>query len=99
MSNRVIAREVRDFVLAKLSPALHAKGLNSESVADDFDLLTEGAVDSQALLEIILAVEEHFDLQLELEQLDPEHLTEIGSFCQYIEQQAGGNSISPMSRC
>jgi len=86
---RVLAQEVRSLVLTNVGHLLAAKGLNPAEVPDDFDLLMEGVIDSQGLIELILAVEQKFQLQLDFEELDPEHLTVMGPFCRYIEEKSG----------
>ncbi len=86
--NPVLAKEVRSFVLNMLEGPLAAKGLNPENVPDEFDLLTEGVIDSLGLVELIAAVEEHFHIRIDFEDLYPENLTVIGPFSRYIETKS-----------
>jgi acyl carrier protein len=86
--NDVLAQQVRSLVLTKLKQPLLAKGLQPENVPDDFDLLTEGVIDSQGLIELILALEQRFDFEIDFEQLDPEQLMVIGPFCHYIAEKS-----------
>jgi len=90
--NGVLAQQVRSLVLTKLKQPLLAKGLHPENVPDDFDLLTAGVIDSQGLIELILAVEQRFDVEIDFEQLDPEQLMVIGPFCHYIAEKCDGVS-------
>lgn len=88
----VLAREVRSFMLSTLENPLLARGLNPQQVPDDFDLLTEGVIDSLGLVELITAVEKQFDIMIDFEELDPENLTIVGPFCRYIEEKTNNSS-------
>ncbi len=82
------ADEVRRFVLAHFAQELEEAGLVPADVPDDFDLLVEQVVDSFGLLELIVAVEHRFGVQLDFENLDADDITVIGPFCRYVEAQA-----------
>jgi acyl carrier protein len=87
--SRVAAGEVRAFILDRLQDQLEAKGLSLSSVPDDFDLLTEGVIDSMGIVELIVALEQQLGTCLDFEELDPENLTIIGPLCRYIEEKSG----------
>lgn len=87
--NRISAEEVRAFILDRLQSPLAAKGLSPPSVPDDFDLLTEGVIDSMGIVELISALEGQFDIRLDFEELDPENLTIVGPLCRYVEENSG----------
>lgn len=91
----VSARDVRSFLVARLKDAITAKGLDPKNVPEDFDLLTEGIIDSLGLLELITAVESKFDTRIDFENLDPENITIIGYFCSYIEQESNTRTRDP----
>ena len=86
--NGVAAEDVRHLLLARFADSLSANGIQASDVRDDFDFLAEGLIDSLGILEMISAVEEHFGLQLDLEELDPEQLTVIGPLCRFIEKKS-----------
>ncbi len=88
--NRVVAEDVRSFVVAHLEASLAARGLKPQDIPDDFDLLTEGVIDSLGIIELIMALEQYLDMQIDFEDLDPENLTVIGPFCRYIEAKSNG---------
>ena len=88
--NRLEATVVRSFLLSLLEGPLALLGLDPKDAPDDFDLLTRGVVDSLGFIELITAVERHFDIQIDFENLDPEEFTVLGPFCRYIEQQCNG---------
>ena len=82
------AAEVRAFVLADLDEALREHGVDPAQVGDDFDLLTSGVIDSLGILELIEAVNEHFGIEIDFEELDPEGLTVVGPFSEYVASMA-----------
>ena len=86
--SRITAGGIRAFILDRLQGQLEAKGLSHSSVPDDFDLLTEGVIDSMGIVELIIALEQQFDIRLDFEELDPESLTIIGPLCRYIEEKS-----------
>jgi acyl carrier protein len=55
-----------------------------EVVSDDSDLLESGRVDSLALVELIYAIEEEFDVELQLEQLDAEQFRTVRSIAALV---------------
>lgn len=91
--NRVSAQEVRSLALERLKQPLRAKGLKPADVPDDFDLLTEGVIDSQGIIELILSLEERFGIEVDFEDLDPEQLMVVGPFCRYIAGKSNGASV------
>lgn len=84
--NQVTAEAVRSVLLSQLQSPLLARGLKPEDVPDNFDLLSEGVLDSMGVVEVITAIEAHFQIRLDFEDLDPENLTVVGPFCHYVEQ-------------
>lgn len=89
--SRVSMKDVRAVVLRQLDEALAAKGLKLQDIPDDFDFLTEGVIDSLGIVELIAAVEQHFAIQIDFEELDPEHLTVVGPFCRYVAAKSHGS--------
>ncbi len=83
----VTAAEVRAVMLDHVAPQLVARGLKPEHVPDDFDLLTEGIIDSMGILVLISLIESHFEIRVDMEDLDPEHLTVVGPLSRYFEQK------------
>jgi acyl carrier protein len=81
------AAEVRTVILDHVAPQLAARGLKPEHVPDDFDLLTEGIIDSMGILVLISIIENHFEITVDMEDLDPEHLTVVGPLSRYFEQK------------
>jgi acyl carrier protein len=84
----VSAEYVRTLVLEKLLPSLAAKGLRMEDIPDNYDLLTEGVIDSMGILQLITEVESRLGTTVDFEDLDPESLTVIGPFCQHVAKKS-----------
>jgi acyl carrier protein len=78
------ASEIRVFVVGVIEEQLAMKGYPLEDVSDDFDLLTSGVIDSLSFLELTVALQEEFDVELDFDEIDPEQFSIIGPLCQYI---------------
>ena len=86
--NSILAEKVRSFVLNRLTDPLTAKGLTPQDVPDDFDLLSEGVIDSLGIVELISAVLDEFRIEVDFDGLNAEELTIVGSLCGYIAQNS-----------
>jgi acyl carrier protein len=62
--------------------------LRLTEIPDDFDLLLSGVIDSFGILEMISAIEDEFQIQLDLALLDAEDITRIGPLARYIAENA-----------
>ena len=82
------ADQIRAFVLENLADAFAENGIDPAAVGDDFDLLTSGVIDSFGILELIADVNEHFGIEIDFEELDPEGLTILGQFSDYVARTA-----------
>jgi acyl carrier protein len=82
------AADVQAFVVANLADALAENGIDAATVGEDFDLLTSGVIDSFGILELIADVNEHFGIEIDFEELDPEGLTIVGQFSAYVARMA-----------
>ncbi|MDH3601116.1 MAG: acyl carrier protein [Candidatus Tectomicrobia bacterium] len=90
--NGVAVEAVRSFMLDRLEGPLAAKRLTPRDVPDNFDLLTEGIIDSLGIVELISAVEDQFDIEIDFEDLNAEELTIVGPFCRYIAKKSGDSN-------
>jgi acyl carrier protein len=84
----VSAEYVRSLVLEKIQPSLTAKGLSVDDIPDNYDLLTEGVIDSMGILQLITEVESRLGTRVDFEDLDPENLTVIGPFCRHVAKKS-----------
>ena len=88
----VSASDVRAFLIDRYGEALSARGVDGAALPDDYDLLTQGVIDSFGILEMISAMEERFGFQLDYEAIDPQHLTLVGPLSRFVEEQTSGAS-------
>lgn len=83
----VTTEEIRTSLLGRLQPTLAAKNLRSEDIADDFDLLTEGVIDSMGFIELIVFFEQQFNTEIDFDEMDAEELTLVGPLCRFIQSK------------
>ena len=79
---------VRGFLLTRYYEPIIAMQLSLTEIPDDFDLLLSGVIDSFGILEMISAIEDEFQIQLDLALLDAEDITRIGPLARYIAESA-----------
>ena len=79
---------IRMFLLTRYAEPITAMQLNLTELPDDFDFLLSGVIDSFGILEMISAIEDEFQIQLDLALLDAEDITRIGPLARYIAENA-----------
>jgi acyl carrier protein len=84
---QVTASDVRAFLLETFSDSLEAIGLTPDSVKEGFDLLREGVIDSMGILEMIAAIDQRFDVEIDFEDIDPDHITVVDPLCEFVAHQ------------
>jgi acyl carrier protein len=57
------------------------------SLSDDASFLAEGIVDSTGVLELVMFVEETFDLTVEDQEIVPENFDSVGQLAAYIRRK------------
>ena len=78
---------IRQFLLDKYRQPIEAMGLIREELADDFDFLLNGVIDSFGILEMISAIEEEFHIELDLAALEAEQITILGPLSRYVAER------------
>jgi acyl carrier protein len=78
---------IRRFLLDEYREPIGAIGLIPEELADDFDFLLNGVIDSFGILEMIGAIEKEFEIELDLEALDAEQITVLGPLSRYVAER------------
>ncbi len=89
---RLTPQQVSAFALTQLQEPLDVAGVDPTEVGDDFDLVGSGVLDSLGMMELIMAVNEHFQLDVDYEGLDPAQITVLGSFSRHVASAAGYSS-------
>ncbi len=79
------------FLAERFAEPLAALNLSNKRLPDDFDLISEGVIDSFGIIELLAALEEKLGLELDFEDLDPEKLTLVGPFCDYVAMKSGAS--------
>jgi acyl carrier protein len=74
--------ETRDFIVRELqwdgSP---------DELTDDYRLLDESVLDSLDILKLVVFLEERFAIDVDDEDLVPEHFETISSICRFVESK------------
>ena len=82
---------IRMFLLTRYAEPITAMQLNLTELPDDFDFLLSGVIDSFGILEMISAIEDEFQIRLDLALLDAEDITRIGPLARYTAESANGH--------
>ncbi|MFL5834720.1 MAG: acyl carrier protein [Solirubrobacterales bacterium] len=86
-SDTQAAAEARARILEFCGSALAAYGIDPGAAGDDLDLRASGAIDSLGFVELVVMLEEAFEVELELEDIDPEALTVLGPLSEHVGAQ------------
>jgi len=78
---------IRRFLVDKYREPIEAMGLMPDDLADDFDFLLTGVIDSLGLIEMIGAIETEFQIELDLGALDAEQITVLGPLSRYVAER------------
>ena len=78
---------IRRFLVDRYRKPLEAMGLMPDELADDFDFLLTGVIDSLGIFEMIGAIETEFQIELNLAALDAEQITVLGPLCRYVAER------------
>ncbi|HWF38901.1 MAG TPA: hypothetical protein VG322_10305 [Candidatus Acidoferrales bacterium] len=87
--------DVRRFLSSYLESKLRSRGLDTQALPDNCDLLLEGLIDSFDLLQLMTALSQHYGHPIDFEGLAPDDMTVVGPLCRYISAQLRGPFISP----
>lgn len=71
-------KEIREFVIASL---LFGDG---SSLTDETSFLDSGIVDSTGMMEIIMFIEEHYQIKVQPEEMVPENLDSVNQIAAFI---------------
>lgn len=82
------ADDVKSFVLNYLLKKATSGEFDIMKIDDTFDFLEVGIIDSMGLLEMIEAMEDHFKITVDFEQMDAEKFTILVCFSRYVAEHA-----------
>jgi acyl carrier protein len=75
--------KVREVLVGVLS-----NGMTPDEVSRDADLVEEYGLDSLQMISFLLGIEDSFDLELDYENLELDHLRSVAQFASYVRQLA-----------
>lgn len=81
------AERVKAAILSYLQPALLAGGHQEGSLSDETDLRAAGLVDSLGFVQLLAKLERELGAPIDLGNLEPERLTNLGALSRYIAEQ------------
>jgi acyl carrier protein len=87
----ITPEHVRQFLLAKYTKAIEGMGLNPAELPDTFDFLNHGIIDSFGVLDMIMSIENEFQIQVDMATLDAEQVTILGPLALYVAENARRN--------
>ena len=87
MSN--LEQKIREFILDELKHKLNALDIPPESIDETFNFVDSGALDSMGFIELIGAVENEFNFELDFVNFAPSEFTNLNFFVERaVESQA-----------
>jgi acyl carrier protein len=78
---------VRLVMLSCVRKSVAALGISDDSMTDEFDLRSEGVVDSLGFLQLIAEMEQRLGCPIDFSDMDPDQLTRVGPLSAYIAQR------------
>jgi acyl carrier protein len=83
-----LSLNIKEFVVEEFAPDITVDELDS-----DFDLLEHGIIDSLGLLMMLAWVEEHFDVSVDVAEVEQHDFRSVDAICALIER----STVSPAS--
>ena len=84
---------IRGFVIERIQAAAAANGRSIEGLDDDFNIVDSGVLDSIGFIDLITSIEDQFDLEIDLSEVDPDEFTTVAGLvnvCTSPDAQASG---------
>lgn len=79
--NDAVADRIRDFIREELNPSA------TSEIGNSLNLLDAGILDSTAVVELVLWLEETFQLEIDPEALTPDNFATLDAMVAFIESQ------------
>jgi len=73
---------------------IFSEQLNVTVPARDTDLIAEGYLDSVMFVDLLMALEQEFEITIPLEQLDFDNFQTVNKIATFVESQAVGLELS-----
>ena len=88
------AADVKALIVSLIAPSLAAGGRTVLALTDETDLRAEGLIDSLGFVQLLAGLEQELGRPVDVADLDPERLTNLGALSQHI---AARHVASPQS--
>jgi len=82
MDLKVTEKEVREYVIENF-----LMGEDGGELSDDESFLESGLIDSTGILELIGFLEEHYEIEIEDEEMIPENLDSVERVAQFVKSK------------
>jgi acyl carrier protein len=80
--------EIKQFIFAEFLP-----GVAWDQLADDYDLVANGVIDSLGLLRVVTWLESHFSIPMDEVDIAESDFVSVTAICRFVER-AGGVGVS-----
>jgi acyl carrier protein len=77
-------QEMRTLVLACVAASTRSATPFSATLADDFDLVGEGVLDSLGFITLIAELEKRLNIHIDFDGMESERVTVLGPLCRHI---------------
>lgn len=64
------AAEIKNYIIENLKDKLGQFGINNNEIKKDFDFVQSGLLDSMAFVEMIAGMEQHFNVEIDFENIN-----------------------------
>jgi len=78
------AERVKSMIASILESRLLDQGISPTHLSDDLDLRRQGIIDSFGFIQLINELEVRLGRTIELAELSPEELTQVGALARYL---------------
>lgn len=86
--------DIREYLLAEFLP-----GVTADQLADDYDLVANGVIDSLGLLRVVAWLESRFDIPMDEVDIAEQDFVSVTAICAFVERSSvlqtahgGGNN-------
>jgi acyl carrier protein len=78
------AHDIKQFIFAEFLP-----GVAADQLADDYDLVANGVIDSLGLLRVVTWLEGHFNIPMDEVDISERDFVSVAAICRFVERAEG----------
>jgi acyl carrier protein len=78
------ADDIKGYIFAEFLP-----GVTSGQLADDYDLVANGVIDSLGLLRVVSWLENRFDIPMDEVDISEQDFVSVDAICAFVERTVG----------